>query len=261
MVSSTRPSTISTTLSPVSTFVSSATSRATSSTAPPASSSTAPAPAKIPVGVAITGCTVPGTIALTFDDGPHIYTPKILNLLQDANVKASFFVNGQNFANINDPANQDSVRRIVNEGHLLASHTWNHPDMARLGKADIVSQFQRLEDALFSIVGKYSTYFRAPYFSYSDLVMQTAAERGYKVVNANIDTKDYENLNNMQVGIQNFKNGLNAGGSIVLAHDVHQATADTLVAGMLAEIKARGLKGVTVTECLGDPVANWYRTR
>ncbi|KAL8643600.1 MAG: hypothetical protein Q9226_008252 [Calogaya cf. arnoldii] len=240
---------------------SSITARATSTTAPPASSSTAPAPANIPVGVAITGCTVPGTIALTFDDGPHIHTPKILNLLRDANVKASFFVNGQNFASINEPANQDIVRRIVNEGHLLASHTWSHPDMATLGKADMVSQFQRLEDALFSIVGKLPTYFRAPYFSYSDLVMQTAAERGYKVINANIDTKDYENLNNMQVGYQNFKNGLDAGGSIVLAHDVHQATADTLVAGMLAEIKTRGLKGITVAECLGDPVANWYRTR
>ncbi|KAL9024739.1 MAG: hypothetical protein Q9180_007824, partial [Flavoplaca navasiana] len=173
---------------------------------------------------------------------------------------ASFFVNGQNFANINEPANQDIVRRIVNEGHLLAHHTWSHPDMAKLGKADVVSQFKQLEDALFSIVGKIPTYFRAPFFSYSDIVMQTASERGYRVINANIDTKDYENLNDMQVGLRNFRDGLNAGGSIVLAHDVHEATANTLVPGMLAEIKNRGLKGVTVAECLGDPVANWYRT-
>ena len=154
------------------------------------------------------------------------------------------------------------MRRIINEGHLLASHTWSHPDLATLGKADIVSQFKRIEDALFSIVGKYPTYFRAPFFSYSDLVMQTASERGYRVINADIDTKDYENLNSMQVGVQNFKDSLNTGGSIVLAHDVHEATASTLVAGMLAEIKNRGLKGVTVAECLGDPeAANWYRTR
>ncbi|KAL8881549.1 MAG: hypothetical protein Q9198_001267 [Flavoplaca austrocitrina] len=233
-----------------------------SSTAPPATTlSDQQAPAAIPIGVAITGCIVPGTIALTFDDGPHIHTPKILNLLRDSNVKASFFVNGQNFASINEPANQDTVRRIVNEGHLLAHHTWSHPDLATLGKADIVSQFKQLEDALFSIVGKYPTYFRAPFFSYNDLVLQTASERGYRVINANIDTKDYENLNDMQVGLRNFRDGLNAGGSIVLAHDVHEATANTLVPGMLAEIKDRGLKGVTVAECLGDPVANWYRTR
>ena len=91
--------------------------------------------------------------------------------------------------------------------------------------------------------------------------MQVASERGYRVINANIDTKDYENLDNMEVGLRNFRDGLNAGGSIVLAHDVHDATVNTLVAGMLAEIKKRGLKGVTVAECLGDPEVNWYRTR
>ena len=91
--------------------------------------------------------------------------------------------------------------------------------------------------------------------------MQTASERGYHVINADIDTKDYENLNSMQVGVRNFKDGLNAGGSIVLAHDVHEATANTLVASMIAEIKSRGLRGVTVAECLGDTPANWYRTR
>ena len=93
------------------------------------------------------------------------------------------------------------------------------------------------------------------------MVMQTASERGYHVVNADIDSKDYENLNNMQVGVRNFKDGLIAGGSIVLDHDVHEATANILVAGMIAEINSRGLKGATVAECLGDPPANWYRTR
>ncbi|KAL8871029.1 MAG: hypothetical protein Q9174_003061 [Haloplaca sp. 1 TL-2023] len=218
-------------------------------------------PIAIPLGVAITGCIIPGTIALTFDDGPHIYTPQILNLLRSSGIRASFFINGQNFASINEPANQATVRRIIAEGHLLAHHTWSHPDMATLSKPAMLSQFIQLEDAIFSITGKIPTYFRAPYFSYNDLVMQIAAERGYRVINANIDTKDYENLNDMQVGLKNFRDGLNAGGSIVLAHDVHEATANVLVAGMIREIKDRGLVGVTVAECLGDPVGNWYRTR
>lgn len=106
-----------------------------------------------------------------------------------------------------------------------------------------MSQFQKLEDALITIVGKYPTYFRAPFFSTNALVLKTAGELGYHVLNADIDSKDYDNLNNMAVGVSNFKKGLDAKGSIVLAHDVHQATAETLIPAMLAEIKARGLKG------------------
>ena len=78
----------------------------------------------VPVGQIITQCTVPGTFALTFDDGPYTYTDKILDILRANGVKATFFVNGQNFGNINDPVNQARVRRAINEGHQIGSHTY-----------------------------------------------------------------------------------------------------------------------------------------
>jgi peptidoglycan/xylan/chitin deacetylase (PgdA/CDA1 family) len=57
-----------------------------------------------PVGVIINDCTTPGTVALTFDDGPFIYTESVLNQLAAAGAKATFFVNGQNWGNIYDNA-------------------------------------------------------------------------------------------------------------------------------------------------------------
>lgn len=54
----------------------------------------------VPVGSIITACTVPGTFALTFDDGPYIYTSELLDILANNGVKATFFLNGQNFDSI-----------------------------------------------------------------------------------------------------------------------------------------------------------------
>lgn len=75
----------------------------------------------VPFGSIINSCTVSGTIALAFDDGPYIYTEQVLDELAAAGVKATFFVNGQNFAAIADYAS--TVQRMVNEGHQVASHT------------------------------------------------------------------------------------------------------------------------------------------
>lgn len=59
----------------------------------------------VPQGVVIKHCTVPGVVALTFDDGPYTYTSHILDLLDQYNAKATFFINGDNFSNnVDDPS-------------------------------------------------------------------------------------------------------------------------------------------------------------
>ncbi len=75
----------------------------------------------VPVGTAIHSCTKPGTVALTFDDGPYMYTDKVLNLLKTSGMKATFFLNGQNWGSIYNY--QSTVHRMVNEGHQVGSHT------------------------------------------------------------------------------------------------------------------------------------------
>lgn len=76
-------------------------------------------------GSVIFSCTTPNTVALTFDDGPFAYTDQALDLLSNAGIKATFFLNGQNWANINDYAS--TVQRMNSEGHQIGSHTYASP--------------------------------------------------------------------------------------------------------------------------------------
>lgn len=106
-----------------------------------------------------------------------------------------------------------------------------------------------LESALQQILGYFPTYMRPPYFSTNNLVLQTMAELGYHVITADIDTLDWANDSEqaIQTSVQRFKDGLNAGGSIELSHDVHQWTAEVLVQAMIDEVKRRGLRGMIIS--------------
>ncbi|KAK6082955.1 polysaccharide deacetylase [Seiridium cupressi] len=212
----------------------------------------------VPVGSIITACTVPGTFALTFDDGPFEYTSELLDILSSNGVKATFFLNGENWGSIYDYTAQ--VQRMYNEGHQVGSHTWSHADLATLDAAGITSQMTQLETALTSIIGKIPTYMRPPYFSTNALALQTLGNLGYHVITANIDTLDYEHDDDtISVAMTNFQNGLDAGGTISLMHDVHAQTVHVLVQEAIDALKAKGLSSVTVGTCLGDAAANWYR--
>ncbi|KAH6647325.1 hypothetical protein BKA67DRAFT_384114 [Truncatella angustata] len=212
----------------------------------------------VPVGSIITSCTVSGTFALTFDDGPFAYTAELLDILANNGVKATFFLNGQNWGSIYDYTAQ--VQRMINDGHQVGSHTWSHADLATLDAAGITSQMTQLETALTSIIGKVPTYMRPPYFSTNSLALQTLGNLGYHVINANIDTLDYNHDDaTIDVAFQNFQSGLNAGGTISLMHDVHAQTVHVLIQESINAVKARGLTPVTVGTCLGDAAANWYR--
>ncbi|KAM5431516.1 putative peptidoglycan-N-acetylglucosamine deacetylase [Microsporum ferrugineum] len=216
-----------------------------------------PGPGNIPYGQVISNCVVNGTIAISFDDGPFDYTAPLLDLLDQYGAKGTFFVNAMNFGNIKDYA--DVIKRMYTSGHHLGSHTYSHAD---LGKLSAAKEMNMLDSILATIIdGNRPTYMRAPYFSYSDIALKTLGELQYHVIDASIDTKDYEHAtpDGVPISLQNFKQGLNAGGSITLCHDVHQTTVELLVKQILDEVKARGLRAVTVGECLGDPQANWYR--
>ncbi|TDZ71838.1 Chitin deacetylase [Colletotrichum trifolii] len=232
---------------------------------PSTTGSTTPLPiepvSKIPYGVPISSCTTEGVFALTFDDGPYQFTDHILDLLAEAGAKATFFVNGQNHANIFD--NQDIVKRIINDGHQLASHTWRHLTLSNELDDMVIAEMIRLEDALIKIVGKYPTYMRFPFFASNADNLKTMEALQYHVIHADVDSKDWDNaspIGNMKA-VDIFQREVEAGGTLALAHDVYENTAMKLVPEFLRIIKEKNLKLVTVGECLGDPEANWYRTK
>jgi peptidoglycan/xylan/chitin deacetylase (PgdA/CDA1 family) len=221
-------------------------------------------------GSIITQCTVPGTVALTFDDGPYYHTPHILDLLDQAGAKATFFINGDNWSeNIDDESTPwpETLRRMVNSGHQIGSHTWSHVDMTAADSSTRADQMQRLEKTLIKVIGKRPTYFRPPYASCEGQCLVDVEKMGYHVINFDLDTKDYANNTPERIGtsMEAFSSALSSGSSssssfLVLAHDVHEQTATALTPFMLEKIKQGGYRAVTVGECLGDPEANWYKS-
>ncbi|CAP65640.1 uncharacterized protein PODANS_7_1500 [Podospora anserina S mat+] len=222
---------------------------------------------RVPNGVIIEHCTVPGTVALTFDDGPFSYTGHVLDLLDAYGAKATFFVNGENWSHgIDDPSTTwpSILKRMVASGHQIASHTWSHQDLTYASWEQRRYQMQQLETSLRKVIGKVPTYMRPPYANCGGDCLPDIESLGYHVVNFDVDTKDYlhNSPGTIQAAIDTFSWAVNSGGQssyLVLSHDVHQTTAEILTPAMLEIIQENGLRAVTVGECLGDPASNWYR--
>lgn len=224
---------------------------------------------RAPFGYIIQHCTIPGTVALTFDDGPYIYTSHVLDLLDQYGANATFFINGDNLAhNIADPLTPwpEILGRMFGSGHQIGSHTMSHVDLSTVSTAVRQTQIWELEDALGRVIGVVPTYLRPPYASCSADCLSDVEGMGYRVVNFDLDTRDwmYQTPGAIQRSINTFSRALDAGSPLtssflVLSHDTLQQTAEALTPFMLEKIRASGYRAVTVGECLGDPAANWYR--
>ncbi|KAF5655163.1 deacetylase [Fusarium sp. NRRL 25303] len=213
---------------------------------------------EVSVGFAIYSCTQPNTIALTFDDGPFVYTDSVLDQLASAGIAATFFLNGYNIGNIMDY--QATVNRMIEEGHQVASHTYGHPDLAGLADFDVEQQMSLLSNEFINIIGKYPVYMRPPYFSFNARTLAVLGQLGFKVIIADIDTNDwrYSSFGGAEPSLASYYAGLDNGGSIVLMHDVHQNTVQNILPRIIQATLQSGKRAVTVGECLGDPETNWY---
>ncbi|KAG4430514.1 hypothetical protein IFR05_014000 [Cadophora sp. M221] len=224
-----------------------------------------------PLCTIINKCVDPGKIALTFDDGPWVYTDMLLDILASYNVKATFFVAGNNLGKgrMDDPTLPwpTVMRRMYSEGHQIASHTWTHQDLTMVSSAVQQSEIVYNEMAFRNLFGWFPTYFRCPYLlcDVASGIIPRLDALGYHIIDMNIDTKDY--LNNspgmIQISKDKYSNLVSnvpsQGSYIPLAHDIHYQTVTNLTAFMIDILLARGYTPVTVGECLNDPPANWYR--
>lgn len=113
--------------------------------------------------------------------------------------------------------------------------------MPDLDEAGTREEMTKVEDALLDIIGKFPTYMRPPFFEWDALNLEVLGELGYKVMWADLDTQDWQG--NMDDSISIFESGIQNGGSLVLAHDVHETTAEVLVPAMISAIQEAGLTG------------------
>lgn len=195
-------------------------------------------------------------IALTFDDGPDDqYTSKILDILQRNQVKGTFFVIGANAE-----SNPTLVKKIYDNGNEIGSHTFTHPNIARISKEQLTIELNATQRVLENILGKRTLLFRPPYGEDGDPTtieqvkpLETVGNLGYYTVGMKVDPKDWStpgvNYIVESISTQVDKNL----GNVVLLHDSggnRQQTIEALPL-IIYELKSKGYEFVTVSELLG----------
>ncbi len=164
---------------------------------------------------------------LTFDAGyENGCTEKILDTLQEHDVKAAFFLVGNYIEK-----NGDLVRRMVSEGHIVGNHTMHHPDMSRLSdKAAFSRELTQLEDLFQSVTGtELPKFYRPPQGLYSQQNLQLAKELGYKTVFWSLAYADWNN-NAQPTKEQAFAKLLprTHNGAVILLHSTSKTNAEIL---------------------------------
>jgi peptidoglycan-N-acetylglucosamine deacetylase len=208
----------------------------------------ADAAAPAPAGqkqITFSQCNVDGPyIAITFDDGPHgTNTPRLLDMLKQRKIKATFFVVGQCVQEY--PA---ITKRIFAEGHEIASHSWSHPLLTKMSEGGVTEQLQKTHDVILSTTGVAPKVMRPPYGGFTANQRGWAhAKWGYKTILWDVDPLDWKVRNADHVKSEILRRTV--AGSIVLAHDIHKSTIDAMP-DTLDGLTGRGFKFVTVSELL-----------
>ena len=204
-----------------------------------------PEPAKGQARITFTNCHVEGPyIAITFDDGPSAsQTPRLLKMLRERGIKATFFCCGQCVAQ-----SPEIAKQIVEEGHEIANHSWSHPLLTKMGEAAVKDQIDRTHNVIKQTTGVTPTLLRPPYGGFT--VRQRAwanAVWNYKIILWDVDTLDWKHHSPAKT--ESIAMAETKKGSIILCHDIHKTTVDAMPATLDA-LLAKGFKFVTVTELI-----------
>jgi peptidoglycan/xylan/chitin deacetylase (PgdA/CDA1 family)/spore germination protein YaaH len=193
-------------------------------------------------------------VAITFDDGPDpTWTPKILDILQQKNAPAAFFILGQQAENY-----PGIVRRIVAEGHEFGSHTYTHVNLSLVGEQRERIELDATQRLLQAITGRSTTLFRPPYEADSrpDQLSEVtplliSQDLDYLTVMENIDAEDWARPG-ADVILQRIKQQ-RRNGSIILLHDAGGDRSQTVEAlpKIIDYLRARGDHIVSLSQLLG----------
>ena len=209
----------------------------------------------------------PGKIVLTFDDGPDpVWTPQILDILKEKNVKAAFFIVGEN-----GQANPTLLKRIVDEGHEIGDHSFTHPNLGEVPDRITDLELNATQRLIESVTGRSTRLFRAPYFGDAeprtpDEVVPTviAQNLGYISVGLHLDPDDWKLTNDDgsrhtadqivdELLQQSAITDPEERGSVILLHDSggdRSATVEALPR-LIDELRSRGYDFTTISDLAG----------
>jgi peptidoglycan-N-acetylglucosamine deacetylase len=186
-------------------------------------------------------------IAITFDDGPNpVYTPQVLDIFAKAQGKATFFMIGEQMNKY-----PEIVKKVSEQGHEIGNHTYSHPKLSELSKAECLEEIERNEQIMEQLIGEKPVVFRPPYLDYNQDTSLLMKEKGYPMIGAlNLGARDWE-----QPGadhILSVSRDCVQKGGILIFHDGFGDRSQTIeaVRNLVTELKDQGYQLVTVSELL-----------
>ena len=199
--------------------------------------------------------------ALTFDDGPSINTPHLLDMLEEYGIPATFFMLGSQAER-----HPDIVKRVIAEGHEVGNHSYSHPNLRVVSLARKEEELRRT-DTILRNLGASPQFMRPPYGSYDASTEKVAASLGLSLMLWSMDSRDWQRLPDNYATLRNNRGTVYAPGTlrgIFLFHDSHKRTVDDLPR-IIRDLRAGGCQRfVTVTdylEGLMDPEPGLLMTR
>ncbi len=181
-------------------------------------------------------------IALTFDDGPHpVYTPQVLDVLKQYNVKATFFVIGERIT-----GNEDIVKRTHAEGHLVGNHSFTHKKTFPLfGKTKLFFDMYQCDSAIARTTAQCAKWFRPPFGVTNPNVAKAVKMLKYKVAGWSIRSLDTV-ISNKDKVMKRVVSRLHPG-AIILMHD-HLPDAPYILKQVMQQAMEKGYRFVTLDE-------------
>ena len=183
-------------------------------------------------------------IALTFDDGPHpVKTERLLEVLKEAGVPATFFVVGKMAVRY-----PQIVQEIARQGHEVANHTFTHPNLASVDNKTLLNELGQTRSVIQKLTGQDTLLYRPPGGDYSHRTLKVASKAGYHMILWTVLTKDVNgaSVSTMQHHILSSATD----GAIVLMHSGIPNTVDMLP-GVIEKLRQDGYHFVTVSQLLG----------
>ncbi|BFI31937.1 peptidoglycan-N-acetylglucosamine deacetylase [Marchantia polymorpha subsp. ruderalis] len=214
-------------------------------------------------GLEMKACVANGTYALTFDDGPTNITAVVLKTLARLRLKGAFFAVGLNLENTTENlAARAAFRAAYRAGHLVASHSYDHPHFPTLTVAAMEEQLDKTALLFEQLIGVRPRYFRAPYGEVDSDVVGVLEGRGYNLINWNLDPRDWESRNETLI-LESIADQLAVGSPandswIDVKHDTVPATVYGLEK-IVRLIQSKGYKIVPLPECVGDTKSPYTR--
>ena len=182
-------------------------------------------------------------IAISFDCAWGTeYTDLILKHLESANVKCTFFA-----VEFWVEKNPDFVKKIVDAGHEMGTHSRTHPYMSKLDEKAIRDELSTSSKAIERITGQKVTLFRPPYGDYDNLLVDTATAMGLYTIQWDVDSLDWKNLSATEIALR-VVNGVKSG-SIILCHNNGLHTAEALPM-IFSTLKNKGYEFVPISQLI-----------